>query len=140
MIDLHASSFLRYYSSYISEKKAADKKVGRKKMQLAFSSFLYFFKLLKDKSELERFFYKLESDGLQLKNRCFKFKRRRCTTTITCDLITHFCNLEKKFTSSLVKILRLAAFQDSGHHISLTWPCIEVSRACSCTNAIGLHA
>lgn len=66
MIDLHASSFLRYYSSYISEKKAADKKVGRKKMQLAFSSFLYFFKLLKDKSELERFFYKLESDGLQL--------------------------------------------------------------------------
>lgn len=35
-------------------------------MQLAFSSFLYFFKLLKDKSELERFFYKLESDGLQL--------------------------------------------------------------------------
>ena len=36
-------------------------------MQLAFSPFLYFFKLLKDKSELERFFYKLESDdGLQL--------------------------------------------------------------------------
>ena len=43
MIDLHASSFLRYYSSYISEKKAADKKVGRKKDATCFLVILVFF-------------------------------------------------------------------------------------------------